>query len=467
MEHVQDLWFPMNEGLLTRIRTGLHEGDYDSDIEPFIAEARRDPSLFLYIVRELKRMLNADNSPSTSSPDLAEVIRKASVEQLKAILKTPVQQMSRHDLNSMTEFQRLRLESVCISAASSTVVAPAVGVEPGVAYSAALVRQLGHSLVAWNYPMVYQRTLSSLLPGEDLDSALSSALGFSPSLLAVSLLREWKVSPDLVATVGRGVEEGAEVNAVAETLAQLCTIGEALARANEPDTYPDAMKDWSFARTELEEHLGSDGIAAIRAQFSQLFSHYVESAPLTFKGGMILDPESRVQHVRERNLLGRNPFIDQCSPPLRALLRSLYEQISVGSPTRENISFLVHQVVPQAGFAGGIVYTADPTLKQLVPQLQMKRVTLRVPTAVDIVPEGIESREPIAIAYQCSAPLMQEQLSPTDGISGFIAGVFGFSQRVGVVYLEVPTEIFSDPSLPILIHFKAVAQALNDTLGLQ
>jgi hypothetical protein len=48
-----------------------------------------------------------------------------------------------------------------------------------------------------------------------------------------------------------------------------------------------------------------------------------------------------------------------------------------------------------------------------------------------------------------------------------VAGVLGFSTRIGVVYLEALHSLFKDHEKTYLLTFKAVSQALNDSLFLE
>ncbi|HPN73314.1 MAG TPA: HD domain-containing phosphohydrolase, partial [Candidatus Omnitrophota bacterium] len=69
-------------------------------------------------------------------------------------------------------------------------------------FLSALLRQLGITLVAWNYPAAFDRALKSVTSTQPLTTVLSSMLGFSPELLAASLVRQWGGSSELIYVVG-------------------------------------------------------------------------------------------------------------------------------------------------------------------------------------------------------------------------------------------------------------------------
>ena len=469
-QHVSDLWFPVNGALLAKIREGLRTGSYERDMDLLLGEIRSDLSLFTYCLRELSRLLKEERFAVASLANPVEFLRAAGLQRLRKILDVNENTVSRHTLVTMSSFQKVRLEEALVSAATAEVLATDAGVDPIEGFSAAILRQLGHTLIAWNYPTVYQRALASLKRGADLDVEIARVLGFTPSILAGAIIQDWGISPELKASVvpTRDAEEpvGGELSAVARTLATLCHVGEALARANHPETYPTAQADWQFAKAEIGERIGDDGLAVIQERFSEVCISYVESVPHVFRGGLVLDPEVQVQKHRQGTLLDHNPYVQQCREDLKERLLQLYEQIAAGPVSKTNIRLLTHEIIPEAGFRGGCVFTVDPANRLLIPQLEMKPVRMR-----RIVPvpyrDFDDSGDVIATAFQCNAPIAQHLLEPREGVGGFIAGVLGFSQRVGVLYLELPEDAVDDAEANYTVHFKAIAQALNDALGLK
>ena len=470
-QHVSDLWFPVNGALLAKIREGLQTGAYERDMDLLLGEIRSDLSLFTYCLRELSKLLQQEQSAVASLANPVEFLRAAGLQRLRRILDVTENTVSRHSLATMSAFQRVRLEETLVSAATAEVLADDAGLDPIEGFSAAILRQLGHTLIAWNYPTVYQRALASLKRGADLDVEIARVLGFTPALLAGAIIQQWGISPEIkelvVAEEPTGEEPmGGELSAVAQTLSTICKVGEALARANHPETYPTAQADWLFAKGEIGERIGDEGMAVIQQRFSEVCISYVESAPQVFRGGMVLDPEVQVQKHRQGTLLDRNPYVQQCRDDLKERLLNLYEQIAAGPVDKTNIRLLTHEIIPEAGFRGGCVFTVDPANRLLIPQLEMKPVRMR---RIAPVPyrEFDDSGDVIATAFQCNAPIAQHLLEPREGVGGYIAGVLGFSQRVGVLYLELPEDAVDDAEANYTVHFKAIAQALNDALGLR
>jgi hypothetical protein len=89
-----------------------------------------------------------------------------------------------------------------------------------------------------------------------LDEELSKELGFTPALLAMRVLRpENPAKPE--GEIAPGEEDWGMYD-------ELCSIGEALARAENPETYPSAQNDWKQANQYLNDNAGSGALELIK-----------------------------------------------------------------------------------------------------------------------------------------------------------------------------------------------------------
>ena len=171
---LSDTWLPPNPELIGRITAGLKSGKYVSDFELLLKDIKRDVALFSYCIKELAAC-------SSTVIDPIETLRSASYEKIKSIIELA----PRDDLRfaQATNHQLTKMRAGIISAAAAESFAPSQNISSDTAYGAALLRQLGITLVAWNYPHIYERVFDLIEPGESLDQALSKMLGFSPALL--------------------------------------------------------------------------------------------------------------------------------------------------------------------------------------------------------------------------------------------------------------------------------------------
>lgn len=464
-QYVNDMWFPINPVQLKKIQDGLSQGNYNSEMTLLIDDLKSDPALFLYCVRELLKQLRAGgvvSAPTTQT----ELFVGAGLELLQQILQVKGDTISAHSLLSCTKLQEARLGEMFISASATEALCEAAQVDADLGFAVALFRQLGLALIAWNYPRVYRdAALGAALSGS-LDLALTRRLGFSPGALGLRVCRAWGMAPQLLeAIVDDGSEAGKSVpeeriigESLSATIATLCRVGEALARANNPEQYPTARSDWNNARDAIEDRLGFDGIRFIRERVAQYTTAFIETAPEIFQAGVALDPELRLQ-LRGRRAAGEIPAsYRNCSPSLRASLHRLYRAIDAKHPTDQVLVQWKTEIASGAGFIGGYLFSLEPTLRLLMPQLAFGEASLKDATQVHCA----ERESLVSEAFRAAAPLVREQANGRF----VIAGIFGFSSRVGVVYVEVARQEYLASPEGQLAHFWALTNSLSDALSL-
>lgn len=481
-KHVADLWFPVNEGLFNQIKSSVRTGKFDQDLESLIKDVSGDYSLFFYCLRELARMLKEEDPdlelPANLSP--SKMLAWGGLDRLKKILDVEVSDISSHSFRGVNEVQKARFQEAMVSATTSEQIAPSFDVDSDMAYSAALLRQLGVTLIAWNYPIVYQKAVAQLASGVSLDMSLTQMFGFSPALLAVNVVRRWELPKQLFhsivdepAGVMEGWDDAAESAAIARTISKICRTGEALARANNPKMYPTASNDWEFARVEIEKALGPDGLRMLQEKLSENCLQYAAMVPHVFTPAFVLDPEGHIGENRRDEMLKRNPQIENCRPFLKKKLASFYEQLRPFEVSRENIQLLTREIIPSCGYHQGVVFTIDPATQLLVPQLVIGTALLKhyAPVKYNALIAGTDQHgrldDVVAEAFTQDAPVVRVSLPARDPEEISVAGPLGYSQRVGVLFLEIRSASYHADEAIHLTHFRALLQAFNDCLLLK
>jgi len=469
--YVSDMWFPANPLLLSKLQTAVQTDYFFSDIDSLITEIEGDYSLFFYCLKELTKLLQDEGIvlPSTATP--REMLKLAGVERLRQILSVSERNLSRHSFMAMSAEQKSRIEEAIISASATQVLAKTSELSPELGFSAALLRQLGYTLIAWNYPEAYQRAKNLVRQGLSLDVAVSKLLGFSPTMLAMTLSQKWGLYPGLQeafdeqqeAAAQEDAQSAMEAQAGAHVLVQLCKIGEALARANDPENYPTARRDWETAKTEIFTRLGPQGLTAIQEAVTENCQSYVTAAPALFRGGFILDPEIRIAAFERSQPIKRNPYVERCRAFLKRRFYELYELIANQTSSEDLVRVLTQEIIPAAGFSGGIIYTIDPTTQMLMPQLKLGQLRLRKPAPLEI-PPGKAPHDPVPAAWVGDEIICKTNIVQGDTVLAYFAGSYGYSQRYGVLYLEMPQLIVNGSEEHQLVHFKALCLALTDCL---
>ncbi len=479
VRYVSEGWLPPQSEVLEKLRSRLKDGEYANDRSQLTKDLKADFSLYMYCLRELTVCIEKAGIGPQSQPapvcrkTPAEIFAAASLDDFKKIIERSENEISRHSLKEMNELQALRFRESIISASTAEVLAESAKVNPEVGFSCGLLRQLGLTLIAWNYPRIYARAIETLEPDGSLDSALRKVLGFSPTLLGVTFARRWNLSTDILAALGdkkaaslAAASLSSEANTIGETLAQICEIGEALARANDPLHYPTALADWQTAEQTIVKRLGPDGVRIVVERSRAHLREYVKYTPelLNFSDSATVK-EQIVGTQYSARLLEKNPYIRSLPPELQSSLRKLYSRFKPNKILKSNIRMLMSEILPQAGLAKGAAFLFDPESKTLTPAITLGELAQERLRPVRLS-STLSQFDIVASAFSLKAPLREESTSAAKRRVTILAGALGTSSPVGVLYLESKEDFVVDNTFEPVSLFKALRQAFNDCLNL-
>lgn len=481
VQYVGDRWFPVNSDLFKKIQTDLTNGSYENDIDLLLNDLKKDFSLYMYCLKELSKMARAETESNNAS-ELAntknplQLIKQANLNTLKTILSTPENKISAHSFKEISANQAKQIQSSLISAGTAEVLSIRYEIDPEAGFSAALLRQLGLTLIAWNYPHVYNRSVVAITPQHSLDDLIDKVLGFSPTLLGIQIASGWDLPTEIRQAIGERVSFTQEKDqsdfeiekrkSVAEKLANFCEIGEALARANDPEHYPSAAADFKTAETQIKDHLGPKGLALIQKRIGQISEHYTKVNPTLFKVCEAQEISQKATTISfTKTLVAKNNYLKYCPPLLKENITDAYNSITPGQVSKDSIDILTKQAMPNAGFLKGCIYLVDPVSMRLIPRLKIGDVNLSRFKAVYF--DSISSStDPIATAFRCKTPILEENVFVNNEKVTYVAGVIGTNEKAGVLYLEVSSRATQTNSQNALVLFKAIRQALNESLNL-
>ncbi len=464
-EHVNRMWLPINPAVYQSIQRGLAEGRYQLSLEFLLQDLTQDISLYLYCLRELSAHIT-DRGESFSFDNPLSLFKAAGLENIKKTFSVPGETISTHTFSGEMSPQIRRLEAVLISSTTATVLAERDERDAEPIRLTAILRQLGHLLIAWNYPSVYLRAV--VKKNASLDQTLNDSLGFSPLTLAHALVSSWAINPRVrFAAYGEAglspQEQGsaAELKEQSDYLKKLCEIGEALARANDPATYPTAAHDWRSAQKLLHDGLGDNALNTLNEKLKENSAAYRALMPQALGKDTPFDPEGNLHRLPKEASVLRRPLTAPLDESLKNGLENLYLALAHGSSTAECLDTLVKRVIPLTSLAGFIVYTYEPHDHQLIPRLKTGNIRMRSLRPVRGV-ENSERPDAVAMAWECAAPISSPGHS---GEFSYIAASLGTERKAGVLYAEylLSTENAAERAPQ---EFRAIRQALADCLRL-
>lgn len=450
LHHVSKPWFPMNPDVLKRVRDGIEQKVYDDNFEPLLEELKGDFALFTFLVKELSQRAVVSEQAGTMIGNPIKLLRWGGVAAIQEILAEHQKLPNIHSLHWSEPFQVQRLRETAIIASTASVLSEKNNLDPELGFSRGVIREIGLNLIAWNYPSVYTKVLNNLTADQNLDDELAKELGFTPALLGTRLFRpDWATNPELQDT-----EDTSWASYDA-----LCEIGEVIARAESPDIYPSADRDWQEAQSILKDKLGDGAIDVIREKTVKSSKNYQKSLPEVFGNISSFDPAQQIQRHRRISRGIDEKLLKYCSDTVQQSLRSLYAEMSEDSVNKALVGKLLKEVVPDAGFTGGCVFVVDPTSLSLKPRTLIGKVQMR-----QIANSALPPEDPAVSALSNNQHVIETgSAADNSPLSGIYCSL-GSRKKIGVFYLELPQKAAAPLSEDTLGVFNVLRKALSDAL---
>jgi len=477
--HVSSGWLPVQQDVLDKVRKQLDEGRYDSNRNSLTDDLKEDFALYMYCLRELSVLAEAEsvrqaggrkNESRKLTPK--EIFQKADLDSIKGILHRPDSEISAHSLSEMNELQALRFRESLLSATAAEVLASKNDIDPEDGFSCGLLRQLGLTLIAWNYPRVYTRAMESITSNEGLDFQLQKVLGFSPSLLGLTFAQRWNLSDEILVALGdrkrkaAAADSDAGAKKVGEMLSKICEVSEALARANDPEHYPTALNDWEEAEEAIASQLGPNGLQTIFDKAKDHCKQYLRIAPELQDFTESTAIKERIVDSRYAvSKLEKNVHLKSCPPAVKEKIAKLYYQLKPNKILKKNIRTLVFEIMPAAGFKRGCIFMVEPASRMLAPSIKIGDIAADRARPIKLS-SALSHFDLVSSAFSLKSPLREEGTGLDGRRITMIACSVGQAAPMGVLYLETAedfvNEIGPDP-MPI---FRALRQTLADCLNL-
>ena len=463
--HVAQNWFPVNKAHLAEIREGLLQGAYSKS--SLILDIKSDIGLYTLCIRRLAQMAS-DGGVGGLTP--VELFNHAELETLSALVTSDIDRDIHHKLQTASDVQVGRLKETMLSATTAEALVEAQSISAELGFSCAVLRQLGLTLIAWNYPHVYRRALeNSGILNTNLESEIQKILGFTPAGLAVAITKDWNLAPIIKEILTEQSADGTGIlSELASNVVEACKVGEALARANDPDNYPSALHDWNTAEEAIEKSLGNKGMIKIRETITRNLRAYANSFPKTFSIPAADNIPNKICNTEyTKKLLTKNEYLNKCSPLLRMQLRELYAEFTPNEIARDSIQKLVRDIVPAAGFQRGCIFMYEQSTHSLVPVLKIGAVAESMVGTISLK-EPISKENLVAAGYLASTVIQKAQRTP-EGIieSTWYSGGLGTDKRTGVLLLEASSSLLGRSEINPENLFMAIKLCLADCLGIK
>ena len=253
-------WFPYRDESVIKVEEFFNKQNNELALSDLFNIVREDASLYILFLKELSQHYISLGKQQKISGDIFNNVSschlRGAYEKIKLFKPN-------HSANGLTEAQDLRLKEMLLAATTSSIIASNQQIHSDFTFSTALLRQLGHTLIAWNYPLIYNKVTAKSKTHEEIESDLRKCLGFSASMLGYSVTEKLGLSRFFGAALPKDVDNFKFYNranskrmSLHQQVSKICEIGEALARSINPGIYITSDCDFKNACDTIKSKLG-------------------------------------------------------------------------------------------------------------------------------------------------------------------------------------------------------------------
>ncbi len=447
-------WFPVAPAVLKRVQERVYSKHYNQNPTDLISDVRSDASLYLFCVRKLRRIIR-----TTQSSEDTELLRSS----IGSILSELKMKQAHHAADKSLPFQLEREREIVLSSAVVDLLGEKLSLDRDAGFTCALLRQLGFALIAWNYPTIYREALEEVgaqgaAGRTDLNTILHANLGFSPTMLGVRFAEAWGLPAEVTGEIGsHGQHEPALKKG--GSLAVLCEIGEAFARANNPHHYPNPRDDWEMAMNVLGHHLGPDGVETVQRHAGSIYGETIKR----LLPASNLKAVAAVQPSFGGKRFENNLFVKPLPHDLQEKIKALYGLLEDSRVNPELIRELLQNIAERLGFGAAVVYTLDPAEATLNPVFRKGKPSFTALRAVSTIARP-NDMDPIRRAFASDLIVCEKGQLNNGSDRLLLALPIRGKSKIGVLYLEQACAEGSADQIEPLLGAKFIAACLKDLL---
>lgn len=473
-------WMPVSGKALFDLQVQIASGTFEGREDRLLQELHCDVGLYLSLLFNV--LLDGRLRPEDSSPEsLLSALEKLGIEEMGNLLQLSPVDVSEHSLETMNKHQAKILKFSIVSAGAAVLMAERAGVEPGMAYSLSMLRNLNLVLLAWNFPSAFSRASDAHYLGMGtLGENIQRILNFSLLEFTFASIKRLRLGDRLNALIlnpgassisGSG-ESSADINNGArkgefEQAVRFCEIGEVLARLADPENYPSVAAEWELVKKEVKYFLGKHGVALLNQRLESATKCYHSEWPEIFKRDIEVDRDCQIS-VNQYNIHRFNRATHELdlSEEDKDRFLGVYRCMGYQSVSKQALDVLFRELLPELGFEWGCFYVLDSEKEILIPKRALGEDIWGYKKNISVSSAGEVPR--MIFQSLTSKAIMREDRVYTDMLTrSHLAWRFGNASLQGVLYLGSGESLRAVPPKTILAYFIASRQSLADILGIE
>ncbi len=464
-------WFPCKDSSIRELDIFFDNKNSEISVTEIFNLIREDASLYIRFLAEFSDFYVGGHPQSKKDGNIFSTITP---EQLRTAYSKVKKLKSRHSYSSLTDFQKIRLNEMIVAATATSYIGKNKNINADFTFSSALLRQLGHTLIAWNYPQIYANVTSSSKTLTVLENDLRKSLGFTPSMLGYAVTDKLGLSKyfgDVLPTEGnvyRSNFKSKPKNNLQSQVSKICEIGEALARSINPNLYITSSADYQSAVKKLTTSLGPNSLEEINSLLTFEINITQEK-----KVGFLEESNYVLPHLAELDTLGEevglnreellrlNGYVDVLPSQLYNEVAVLYSAINEDSDLRLNTKTFVKKILPKTYFSSTKIYLLDSIERKIHAAFISGKAESKIVKPNTFSLTGLDNFFGSAISL--NTPI-REVVNTEDGKSLSIIGCSLGDPAIGVLVVEIDNS--HHESLETMSYFKAIRNLLCDCLNI-
>ncbi|MCI5065643.1 HDOD domain-containing protein [bacterium] len=458
LKHLSNGWLPVEADLLVGIQANIANEHYADQPELLIDDLKKDPGLFFTVSKKLKSFA----SPEATGFDPISLLAELEKEQLETLFHFDPGTYSLHRANDASPSQELLHELTRIGGVSAETLAEEVQHPSSSAYSGALFRQLGLSLLAWNYPKLFAQALSlHKTQGKPLEKTLREYFEITPHQIGTRFARELEMSREIKQSLllqpDRPLEPGEDIRKQLH-LNVICQLSELFARAQEPQFFPEAEDLWVAKESALIPSLGKEVFQTLHEKAEEVTDEEVQATDFGDLSEYVAREQDRVQP--EGMLLPEsNPHLSQCPEEVQRAITAVHRELERTQSALDAIRLLLEKGIPETGAVRGCLYLQRKQDYSLQAALRFGSASL--PKYQKFLLDG---RNGIIDAVHARAPFVHDGTGVTGNHCTQVRGGLSEGAPPGVLYIEISAKALKEPNYNPIITFHVIRAALQECL---
>jgi hypothetical protein len=439
LEKVSESWIPAQGKVIDEIISKIYCGFYEESPELLLSDLKKDVSTYLYSTKAF-----TENGYSIRNHKKTYPLLMPLLNEVKS--KFACKDIQQH---AHAQFQMEVLHEAIMSSAVVSELSKEQNIEVHTSYTIAMLRHLGRTLLAWNYPKEFTHALEILNEKSiesPLDRILSNIFGFSPSSLGGRIILKMGHENNLVRCIHYNQSKKTPAY---QKLLDICEMGEKFAMAHSTIQHPIKPKETSEVLSHISNKVGVKGITRIYQSTSNLFQSYCKSYPEIYHSYTKSDQKEFTKNLQGKIYLTR--LARAATIPNKQAM-SLIEMVLEGSHHAVLIKKLFYEILPSLKVSSSAVFTVSPLEKTLIPIFKKGSPSFIKVEDISIYETHLKDNL-IRDVFTLRKSHTANGISPDKKEKIFTVTPFSLKSPIGVLYLEAENDLFSKKELINLALF--------------